>query len=201
MIKGIIGSIIIHLLLLFSFLFVRVGLSFEEPQFVEIGLLAYTPPEVVAKIEKDLEPTRNLIELPSAEHTEEEAIRTKPFKETPRLPMPEVSREKLTPEPIHKVIEGKPYRIEGELAKRRVIYKVIPEYPRGYNIETDVKVEVFVSPSGRVKRLSLLKKGGAVFDRITLDALRVWRFEKLHPHLPQEIERGVVTFMYRLREQ
>ena len=201
MIKGIIGSIIIHLLLLFSFLFVRVGLSFEEPQFVEIGLLAYTPPEVVAKIEKDLEPTRNLIELPSAEHTEEEAIRTKPFKETPRLPMPEVSREKLTPEPVHKVTEGEPYRIEGELAKRRVIYKVIPEYPRGYNIETDVKVEVFVSPSGRVKRLSLLKKGGAVFDRITLDALRVWRFEKLPPHLPQEIERGVVTFMYRLREQ
>lgn len=197
--KGVIGSVIFHIVILFCLRFINVGISFGEPEFVEIGLIAYTPPtESPRFIPEELLPAEELVELPEAKESEEEKMRQQPpAKELPPISIPKEEVRKETPSPTF--IRGEPYIIEGELSKRKVISKVIPLYPEGYNVETDVKVEIWVSPDGRVERLLLLKKGGNIFDQITLDALKEWRFERLTPNLPQETQRGVVTFMYRLK--
>jgi TonB family protein len=199
LVKGVIGSIVLHIIILVCLRFVNVGVSFGEPEFVEVGLIAYTPlTESHVVVSKEALPEKELIELPEAKEGEEEEVTQEPsVKELPPISIPEKREEKETPSPV--VIQGEPYIIEGELSKRRVTHKVIPSYPKGYNIETDVKVEIWVSPDGRVERLLLLKKGGHIFDQITLEALREWRFERLVLHLPQETQKGVVTFMYRLR--
>jgi len=196
--KGVIGSVILHIIILVCLRFVNVGIYFGEAEFIEVGLIAYTPPAEPARvITKEPLPAEELVELPEAKEDEKEIIPEAPPKELPPISIPKEEVGKETPSPA--IIQGEPYIIEGELSKRRVISKVIPLYPEGYNVETDVKVEIWVSPDGRVERLALLKKGGNIFDQITLDALKEWRFERLTPNLPQETQRGVVTFMYRLK--
>ncbi len=200
--RALVISIAIHILICISLGFIKVRIGFAEPEFVEVGLLAYTPPEKVSTGEKYSGEIQkgDIVELPEAKHPEEkEKIVTSPIKEVVPLPTPVVPGEKETPQPASIGLKGKPYLIEGDISKRRLIYQVLPEYPGGYNIETDVRVEVFVAPSGKVTKTYLLKKGGDVFDRATLDAIREWRFEKLPPRLPQEVQKGIVTFMYRLR--
>ncbi len=196
--KGVMWSIALHIVILLCLRFVNVGISFEEPTFVEVGLITYTPPtEAHGVVTREPLRTKELVKLPQAKETEEERVIEEPsVKELPPISIPEeVGKEK--PSPV--VVQGGPYIIEGELSRRSITHKVIPPYPEGYNIETDVKVEIWVSPDGRVERLALLKKGGNIFDQITLDALREWRFERLPPHLPQQTQNGVVTFTYRLR--
>ncbi len=197
--KGVIGSVILHIIILVCLRFVNVGIYFGEAKFIEVGLIAYTPPTEPSRvISKEALPKEELVELPEAKEGEEERVLQEPVvKELPPISIPEEGEKKEIPSPI--VIQGEPYIIEGELSKRRVTHKVVPPYPKGYNIETDVKVEIWVSPEGKVERLALLKKGGNIFDQITLDALREWRFERLPLHLPQERQKGVVTFLYRLR--
>jgi len=196
--KGVICSIVLHIIILLCLRFINVGISFGEPEFVEVGLIAYTPPTEPSRVvSEERLPKEELVELPEAKEGEKEIIPEAPPKELPPISIPKEEVGKETPSPA--IIQGEPYIIEGELSKRRIIRKVIPLYPEGYNVETDVKVEIWVSPDGKIERLLLLKKGGNMFDQITLDALREWRFERLAPNLPQETQRGVVTFMYRLR--
>jgi len=196
--KGAIVSVILHIIILVCLRFINVGISFGEPEFVEVGLIAYTPPTEPSRVvSEERLPKEELVELPEAKEGEKEIIPEAPPKELPPISIPKEEVGKETPSPA--IIQGEPYIIEGELSKRRIIRKVIPLYPEGYNVETDVKVEIWVSPDGKIERLLLLKKGGNIFDQITLDALREWRFERLPLHLPQETQRGVVTFMYRLR--
>lgn len=202
--KGLIVSLILHVVLLVSLRYIRVGRYFGEPEYVEVGLLEYvipakTPAEAHPGVisEEAIAPTVP-VTLPEAKEGEEEVVtQERPVKELP--PVYHTGEGEVKETPSSSFQEGESYLIEGELSKRKVVYKIIPAYPEGYNIEADVKVEIWVSPGGDVERLTLIKKGGDLFDRITLDALREWRFEKLPSYLPQEPQKGTVTFMYRLR--
>ncbi len=209
--KGLIISLIFHIIILTLLRFINIGIYFAEPEFIEVGLLSEVHAQVISPqfektiikvhqvpVTEEQGPEKELVELPIAKESgEEEFIQKPPMKELPPVFLPGKEEEKEIPSPMF--AQGESYIIEGELSKRRVVYKVVPPYPEGYNIETDVKVEIWVSPDGEIERLILIKKGGDIFGHITLDALKEWKFERLPTHLPQETQKGIVTFMYRLR--
>lgn len=95
--------------------------------------------------------------------------------------------------------QGMPFSITGALSKRKILKKVLPAYPAGYEERTNVQVRLTVGPAGEVKKLLLLKTGGAVFDNTTLEALREWRWEPLAPGVEQVDQEGIITFYYELK--
>jgi TonB family protein len=192
--KGILGSLGIHAVLVLIFFLIKVNPSFTSPEFVEVGLLTTTRGGVVKKGTPQKKKGKEVVELPVAELGEKKE-KPQGEKEIPG----ETEEPKYEKEiPSQGEAEGA-YTIEGEISKRRIIYKLLPQYPKGQEVETKVRVRIFVAPDGRIERMVLVKKGGDIFDKITLNALREWKFEKLPPNLPQEIQEGVITFVYKLR--
>ncbi|MEM8601738.1 MAG: TonB family protein [Bacteroidota bacterium] len=62
-----------------------------------------------------------------------------------------------------------------------------------------VAIRVTVDPSGRVVQALPARRGGDPrLDRAALDALRSWRFDALPAGAPQELQSGIVTFVFRL---
>jgi len=92
-----------------------------------------------------------------------------------------------------------PYQIEGAVASRTVIYRVIPEYPENLQKQATLKISFTVLPNGHVGEMIPAIKADAQLEKITLDALRQWRFNALAGEAPQRIERGVITFRYLLK--
>jgi protein TonB len=92
-----------------------------------------------------------------------------------------------------------PYQIEGLVASRTVIHKVIPEYPENLQKQATVKISFTVLPNGHVGEMIPVIKSDALLEKITLDALRQWRFNPLPVDAPQRVERGVITFRYLLK--
>ena len=183
---GIAVSLVIHTI----FVLIATKLQFKTPTptpvWVEVGLIeeraGHTPGKAITKEE--------LPELPTVKYTE-----------PPELPevTPEVREiEKISP-PTSPVEGEEGFFITGEIKQRRILYKVIPQYPSGYNEEATVVVKLYVAPSGRIEKMELLQHGGDIFDRLTLNALRLWVFEPLPPDVPQEIQTGTITFIYKLR--
>jgi TonB family protein len=92
-----------------------------------------------------------------------------------------------------------PYQIEGQAAGRTVVYKVIPEYPENLQKQATVKISFTVLANGQVGEMIPVIKSDALLEKITLDALRQWRFNALPADAPQRVERGVITFRYLLK--
>ncbi len=119
------------------------------------------------------------------------------------LPLPPVKKEKgkikrpLPPLPGMKG-EGKKkgYEITGPLAKRRLIRLVLPEYPEREMGRSVVRIRIVVDKNGIVKKLELVKTGGAAFDRAAMEAIREWRFE---PSREEKDVEGVVTIFFEVR--
>lgn len=92
-----------------------------------------------------------------------------------------------------------PYHIEGQAAKRAVIYRVIPEYPADLQKEAIIKISFTVVANGQIGDMIPIIKSDATLERITLDALRQWRFNPLPAYEPQQIDNGIITFRYLLK--
>jgi len=92
-----------------------------------------------------------------------------------------------------------PFEIEGQVANRTVAYKVIPDYPPNLQKQAIVKISFTVLPNGRIGEMIPQIKADAQLERITMDALRQWRFNALPSHKEQSAERGVITFRYLLK--
>ncbi|MCK4353518.1 energy transducer TonB [candidate division WOR-3 bacterium] len=191
--KGVIGSFVIHGGLVAFFSFITVGLKSPLPEFVEI---LFPPPTSVPE-EKTEEKKPEPITLPEVKHPPPEPEIFEPEELIKEIPE-EVTPEKQVPS-VGEEVNVDIYTITGELATRQVIYKILPEYPKGYNIETKVSVKLFVLPDGDLERMKLVKRGGEPFDEITLYALRKWKFEPLPENIPQIIQQGIITFIYKLR--
>lgn len=95
--------------------------------------------------------------------------------------------------------KGMPFSITGALSKRKILKKVLPSYPAGYEDRTKVEVKLTVGPAGEVKKLLLMKTGGAVFDNTTLEALREWKWEPLPANVEQVDQEGIIIFYYELK--
>lgn len=92
-----------------------------------------------------------------------------------------------------------PYQIEGQAASRTLVYKVIPEYPEHLQKQAIIKISFTVLPNGQVGEMIPVIKSDAILEKITLDALRQWRFNPLTAEAPQRVERGIITFRYLLK--
>ncbi len=92
-----------------------------------------------------------------------------------------------------------PYQIEGQAASRTVVHKMIPKYPENLQKQATVKISFTVLPNGQVGEMIPVIKSDALLEKITLDALRQWRFSALPADAPQRVEGGVITFRYLLK--
>jgi outer membrane biosynthesis protein TonB len=97
------------------------------------------------------------------------------------------------------VIGDTPYQIEGQAARRTVISRVIPEYPENMQKEAIIKISFTVLPNGQVGEMIPTIKSDATLEKITLDALRQWRFNPLPSYEQQRSEKGIITFRYLLK--
>ncbi len=190
-IRGLIISLLIHAGLFFIFRAIHIRSEIKEAFFVEVGLIKEEKsPELPSSAEQPF------ITLPEA-RTPAEEIKIPVEKEKIEI-TPKEGIEKLQPV-FEDTAEKLPFVITGEIITRKIIKKVIPKYPEGVQREARVKVEIYVAPSGEIVKMKLLKRGGAPFDDITLNALREWKFEELPPNLPQKIQKGTITFIYKLK--
>ncbi|MEO0293254.1 MAG: energy transducer TonB [candidate division WOR-3 bacterium] len=91
------------------------------------------------------------------------------------------------------------YRISGELSKRKLIHFENPKYPKDENENTEVKLEIEVTPEGKIKSIKVIKTGGLSFDKSAIEAVQEWEFQPLSPTLPQENQKGIVTIYFEIR--
>mgnify|MGYP000636768635 CR=1 FL=1 len=183
-------SIILHGILIYLFRFITIKFEIKEPLFVEVGLVSEK------KVSKPFTSEHPLVTLPEVRIPSEE-IKIPVEKERIEL-TPKEGFEKLQPV-FEDTTKKLPFIISGEIITRKIIKKVLPKYPENEQREAKVKVEIYVAPSGEIVKMKLLKRGGAPFDDITLNALREWKFEELPPNLPQKIQKGTITFIYKLK--
>lgn len=78
---------------------------------------------------------------------------------------------------------------------RIVLYKVLPKYPPGYNVSAQIKIRFTVSPDGIVSSMIPLQKGDPVLERVAMEALRQWRFNRLKENKEMY---GIITFTFRV---
>ncbi len=92
-------------------------------------------------------------------------------------------------------------KITGPLSSRKVVKSYVPEYPswaRSQNVEADVAIRFTVSPSGEVSGNPVIERtsGHTELDRISIEALKLWRFSPLSGAGSDQW--GVITFRFRL---
>ncbi|RKY30815.1 MAG: hypothetical protein DRP67_03770 [Candidatus Omnitrophota bacterium] len=89
--------------------------------------------------------------------------------------------------------------IEGPGGKRRIIYKVSPEYPewaKKEGIEGNVRIKFWISPQGKVVDTEIITSSGyPELDLIAEAFLRKWIFE---PSTENYNVWGIITFRFRL---
>ncbi|MFH1429188.1 MAG: TonB family protein [Candidatus Margulisiibacteriota bacterium] len=92
--------------------------------------------------------------------------------------------------------------LSGPITQRKVLYIITPEYPEWaveQGVETEVSIEFWVNPEGRVKKADIIQRSGYLeLDIIAKQALVQWLFDPLDPALPQKDQWGTVLIKYRL---
>ncbi|MCX7909653.1 MAG: TonB family protein [Ignavibacteria bacterium] len=78
---------------------------------------------------------------------------------------------------------------------RIVLYKVLPKYPAGYNVNAQIKLKFTVSADGVVTSIVPLQKGDPVLERAAIEALRQWRFNRLKENKEMY---GIITFTFKV---
>lgn len=73
-----------------------------------------------------------------------------------------------------------------------------PEFPPGVNREAIVRLKLMVAPDGSITSISPLTKGDQELERVSIEALRSWRFNALDRSLAQKNQGGVITFIFKL---
>jgi len=96
-------------------------------------------------------------------------------------------------------IESSLFEIEGKAAERKIITKILPEYPPGYNKEALIKFRFKVLANGHVAQIIPIMKYDAILEANALSAFTRWQFNPLPRNVPQDPVEGTITFRYKLR--
>jgi protein TonB len=154
-------------------------------------------------------PDEDIRTIPKIEHANDRKDLAESLLKTPASDKKEVATPSDAISPDDKLLPSTsiatessgqtPYQIEGPVASRSVVYKVIPEYPENLQKQATVKISFTVLPNGHVGEMIPVIKSDALLEKITLDALRQWRFNPLPAEAGQRVERGVITFRYLLK--
>jgi TonB family protein len=108
-------------------------------------------------------------------------------------------KEEVTAAPVAKAS----YSITGALRDRKVLRKILPEYPewaQQKGATAIVALHLSVDPDGSVQTSIFVEQtsGSGEWDREVVSALRSWRFAPLGSEVAQEVQDGVVTFRFTL---
>ncbi len=128
-----------------------------------------------------------------------------------KLQAPEISQELGLAErmSVKKVkVEGKArsvLSVGGEIRDRKIVYKVLPEYPewaRKKGIAGTVVVRFIVTPEGNVKESSIIIESSSGYpglDEAVVSALKKWKFEPLPTGVEQKAQWGIVIVKFVLK--
>jgi hypothetical protein len=87
----------------------------------------------------------------------------------------------------------------GDGGTRKLISGRLPEYPEGVHVETQIRIEAIVLPSGRVGSLRPVQKGNTKLETVAMDQVRSWLFEPLAASVPNREQSCLITFNFILR--
>lgn len=75
----------------------------------------------------------------------------------------------------------------------------LPKYPAGANISTQIKLRLFVEPSGFISDVQVLQKGNTQLENVAIRDVKKWKFESLQSGQTQKTQSCVVTFRFVLK--
>ncbi|KAF0139790.1 MAG: TonB family protein [Stygiobacter sp.] len=81
---------------------------------------------------------------------------------------------------------------------RKIYNYIIPKYPEGVYKEIDVKLRFAILPDGSVGNITVMKKADSRLEQVSIDALKLWRFEPLSGTQAKNSQTVVITFPFRL---
>lgn len=249
-------SVIVHLIILLIFFVVKVSVTLDIPEFVEISFAqgkttnitskpkpAIPQPqqqqrtaEPVKETVAEQTPVKEQIQLPKRRMLEDDPPDLNVKKSDKKLATEKVpitvqdkatqksTRDKFLPdtdkgqkdviEPgqlsqSEKIVpdatkSGRPgldqlFEIEGKAAERKILNKILPAYPPGYNKEGTIRIRFTILPNGMVGEKIPVLKTDAVLEQNALTALSKWRFSPVPQSAPQETVEGIITFRYKLK--
>jgi TonB family protein len=117
---------------------------------------------------------------------------TKAITKTPK-------KEEVTSAPVAKAS----YSITGPLRDRKILRKILPEYPewaQQKGATAVIALHLTVDPDGGVQTSVFVEQtsGSGEWDQQVANALRSWRFAPLAAEAVQEDQDGVITFRFTL---
>jgi TonB family protein len=115
--------------------------------------------------------------------------------------------KKKTEEKVIRRTAGKKktlFEIVGPLANRKIIHKIIPEYPewaKRQGVDAAVSLHFVVLSNGKVKKNIYVERtsGYSKLDRLVMDALSQWVFAALEKKFYGKEQWGVITFYFYLK--
>lgn len=190
---GLFTSFSFHILLLVVFSLVIIEMKKEVPTFVELEFKTVEEPIRRAG-------SKGMVDLPPSSFYKEEiplpVYEKIAIEEKPEAKPIDVG-EKETGE-IETIGERSTFTLSGEISKRSLVWKALPQYPEGLQKEVILKFRFSVSPEGSVSEITPLVKGDPTLERLTISSLSQWRFSPLPKEAPQLSQEGIITFIYRL---
>lgn len=97
-----------------------------------------------------------------------------------------------------KIRGNSPFYLEGDIQESSVVYKKIPEYPKGLQKNAQVVLQFSVFPNGKVDPNSVIviKKADPKLDVLSVESLQEWKFT---PFVGKQIRKGKITFIYQIK--
>lgn len=85
------------------------------------------------------------------------------------------------------------YKLDGDIINRTIISKVLPDFPENVQRNGAVTIQFTVLENGYVSNLVITRKSEPEFERVSLEALRKWVFNRA-----DKSNTGIITFHFRL---
>jgi len=174
-----------------------------------------------------LEETSPLLQLPDRARPPIEATIPRERPDEPRLDLPSAGRRMLLPtetvgrsdRPVSSPLSVNDSWVEGERRQaaagkltgdemfsiswegpsRTKISGDLPTFPPGVNRAVTVKLAIDVAPDGTVLFVTPATKGVPELEKVSINAVRSWRFNALDPSQAQLKQRGEITFIFKLK--
>ncbi len=218
-------SLLLHLLVLIIFFFIKITLDYNTHDFVEIGFgdiglsgSAGSPGSEIYQTdntqteqatEESAQKNEEVkdIELPVTKHSSEDNLVVASEK-SDKNKQTNVSNPSDNAMDRNAVSRGNKsagdgsfgYDIDwGGRGKRRIYSYVLPEYPAGVNKEIDIRLRFSILPDGTVGTIFPLTKADTRLEDVAMNSLRRWKFEPLSAGQKQVEQTAVIVFPYRLQ--
>lgn len=82
---------------------------------------------------------------------------------------------------------------------RKLMLGDMPAYPSGVNVEAQIKLRVIVLPNGAVRSVQPAQKGNTRLENVSINKVRLWKFEPLLSAQPQVEQICTITFNFKLK--